>query len=125
MIRKRDKESATLNLLALIPCHNCEYRKDEEGNVTLLVPKFKSRFLRAFFERLGFGTHVYVHLDEIGSAVWNLIDGKRTVEEIGRELRSAFGERIEPLYDRLSMHLQTLDRHKFIVFLNVEERAIP
>lgn len=58
----------------------------------------------------------YVHLDETGSRVWPLIDGERTVYEIGALLKSELGEQIEPLYERLSLYFNSLYNCNFITW---------
>lgn len=56
-----------------------------------------------------------IKLDEIGSAVWEMCDGEKTVREIGECLHQRFKDKIEPVYDRLAVFLQTLERNRFIV----------
>ena len=56
----------------------------------------------------------YVHLDETGSFVWPLIDGEKTIIEIGREVEAKFGEKANPLYERLAKYFQILDSYGFI-----------
>ncbi|MCK5740140.1 PqqD family protein, partial [bacterium] len=53
--------------------------------------------------------HFKVSLDEFGSHIWEQIDGKRTIGEIGENLQEAFGEKVEPVWNRLT---------KFFVQLN-------
>ncbi len=56
----------------------------------------------------------YVHLDETGSFIWRIIDGKKTIFEIGKEMEAHFGEAAQPLYERLSKYFQILDSYGFI-----------
>ncbi len=55
-------------------------------------------------------------LDEKSAAVWQLIDGKRSVYEIADGLKNRYGEDCEPLYERLALFLKTLSRSGFIVW---------
>jgi hypothetical protein len=57
-----------------------------------------------------------MQLDEIGSEVWKCIDGQKSVYEIGQELVNNFGEKIDPVYDRLIMYLRFLNRKGWISF---------
>ena len=50
----------------------------------------------------------HIHLDEIGSYVWSLIDGESTVAEISRPFEDHFGERVHPTYERLGQYFSTL-----------------
>ena len=57
-----------------------------------------------------------VNLDEIGSYLWVLVDGEKTVDQIAQLFKKQFGDRVEPLYDRLSMFLMNLEKNGFIKF---------
>ncbi len=59
----------------------------------------------------------YVHLDEIGSFVWPLLDGKKTILEIGKAVEEHFGDEAKPLYERLAKYFQILESYRFI-YLN-------
>ena len=59
----------------------------------------------------------YVHLDETGSFVWPLIDGEKTIFEIGKEVEKRFGEESAPLYERLAKYFQILESYRFIKFI--------
>jgi hypothetical protein len=53
-------------------------------------------------------------LDEIGSSVWNMFDGKSSLLEIGKKLSSKFGDRVEPLYPRLAQFVKILYSRGYI-----------
>lgn len=57
-----------------------------------------------------------LELDEIGSIVWQAIDGNRNVYEIGQKLLEEKGEGCQPVYDRLIMYLRYLNRKGWITF---------
>ena len=56
-----------------------------------------------------------VKLDEIGTFVWQEIDGKKNVFEIGQKMKEKFGEICEPVYDRLIMYMRYLIRMGWVV----------
>lgn len=58
----------------------------------------------------------YIHLDEMGSFVWLVIDGKRNIEQIGILVKEHFGEDAEPLYERLAKYFQMLSTYNFITW---------
>lgn len=89
------------NLLDLIPVRNQDFEMDGE-KVIILLPKFRSGFGKRFIQPRLKKKHFRIQLDEIGSAVWDAIDGKRNVREIASVLQGRFGDRIEPVYDRLA-----------------------
>jgi hypothetical protein len=117
-LRKRASKPppAEVNLLALVPVRNIKWETNEEGHVVLLRPKYRNAFLaRILLPRM---KHPYfkIKLDEIGSNFWQNCDGSRTVKEIAALQEQRFGEEASPLYDRISIFLQTLQRSRFIVF---------
>ena len=56
-------------------------------------------------------------LDEYGSFLWTRIDGVKTVGQLALELKEAYGEKAEPLYDRLVKYMQILRNNRFILFV--------
>lgn len=58
----------------------------------------------------------YIHLDEMGNFIWPLIDGERDITAIGELVRGHFGEKAEPLYERLAQYFKTLESYGFIDF---------
>lgn len=108
---KKKKE----NYLERVPrrVDSVEYSKDEKGLVTLEIENkgFMNRLAQRFFKRPKIS---YIHLDEMGSFIWELIDGKKAIMEIGESVRSHFGENAEPLYERLSKYCEILKSYNFI-----------
>ncbi len=46
------------------------------------IPKFKSEWMRKWFIPSNRSRYFSIHLDEMGSKVWNLIDGETNTGEI-------------------------------------------
>lgn len=88
----------------------------------LLVPRFRVGWMQWFQKRLT-KPHFKVKLDKIGSEVWLLCDGRRTVAEIGMELERRLGEEVHPLNERLGMFLGILGRNKFITLREPDEQS--
>ena len=59
----------------------------------------------------------HVHLDEMGSFLWKRLDGKKSIEDLGEKFKEAFGEKAEPLYERLAKYMQILHSYGFISFV--------
>ena len=57
-------------------------------------------------------------MDEFGTFVWEQIDGKRTIYEIGGKLKNQFGVKAEPVYERLSQFIKILHKNHFVVYVN-------
>ena len=55
-----------------------------------------------------------IHLDEHGSFVWQLIDGNKSIAEMGISVKDEFGDEAEPLYERLAKYFQILDSYSFV-----------
>ena len=56
----------------------------------------------------------HIHLDEIGSFVWPLLDGEKDIIALGKEVEEKFGEKANPLYERLAKYFQILDSYHFV-----------
>ena len=113
----KNKQSQEQNLLELVPEKNIEWEKTEEGLICLLKPKFQLPFLRKhILPRL---KHPYykINLDRIGSLFWENCDGVRTVEDIAKRMKAELGDEVEPLYERITLFLQSLEKNKFIRFI--------
>ena len=111
---KRQGNKST-NYLDLIPLHCASLRctVDDMGNVTLFQEN-KGVFHFLAQKILKKPKVSQIHLDEMGNFVWPLIDGTRTVYEIAQLVKEEFGEKAEPLYERLVQYIQTLENYGFI-----------
>jgi hypothetical protein len=114
---------AEVNLLQLVPRRIAEHETDDAGIVTVLMPRFRNRIMKALFEPRHKSPYIKIKLDEVGSEVWLLCDGKRTVREIAELLRDKFRERIEPCYDRLGLFFRQLESARFIAYTNLDEHV--
>jgi len=116
--RKTNKPepAPVVNLLDLVPVHLVRSETDAEGFIVLLKPKFNNRWLRKYLLPRIRRPFFRITLDELGSFIWCRCDGKCTVRELAELHNQRFGEKAEPLLDRLSLFLQTLERNRFIRF---------
>ena len=72
----------------------------------MLVPPYgRGRLGRKLEKWLRAPSHE-VHLDDIGTFVWQRCDGATRVGSIAEAMREHFGERVEPVEDRLVLFLQ-------------------
>lgn len=58
----------------------------------------------------------HIRLDEMGSFIYPLIDGKRDIGEIAMLVKEEFGEAAEPLYERLAKYMQILRNNELIYY---------
>lgn len=111
MGRAERKES--LNLLDLRPCRKKEWHV-EDGRVIISMPRFKSGIGIRFARLMGKEENYRVKLDEVSSFVWEQCDGEKSVAEIAEALKEKFGDKVEPLYGRLSKLLEILEKNGII-----------
>ena len=103
------------NYLEKIPVRkeNLRWEVDEEGKVVLYVHNtgFVKKLTQKFLKK---PEYTQVHLDENGSFVWPLIDGKKNIIELGKVVKEHFGEKADPLYPRLAKFFQILESYGFV-----------
>lgn len=103
------------NYLEKIPIRKEDLRweVDEDGKVVLYVHNtgFVKKLTQKFLKK---PEYTQVHLDENGSFVWPLIDGKKNIMELGALVKEHFGEKAEPLYPRLAKFFQILESYGFV-----------
>jgi hypothetical protein len=116
------KSKVDVNLLELVPRRIAEHEIDGEGIVTILMQRFRNRYLERLFVPRFRSKYIRINLDEIGSEVWLLCDGRRSVGEIAAAMRERFEERVEPCADRLAIFFGQLQRAHFIEYANLEQR---
>ena len=109
------KKNVKSNYLEKMPQRNenIKWSIDEKGIVTLEIEN-KGVINRIFQKLLKKPKKSYIHLDEMGSFVWTLIDGVKCVEKIGEEFKEKFGDKAHPLYERLAQFFRVLDSYHFI-----------
>ena len=109
------KKSA--NLLDFVPSRSSRFRfeVDESGLVTIFVENkgFFNFIAQKILKKPRFSQ---VHLDNLGSFVWNSIDSKKTVKEIADALGEKFGKDAEPLYQRCALYMNMLKKYGFAEF---------
>ena len=113
----KKKNVITKNYLEKVPVRNplIEWKKDEDGKVTLEIENTGvfNRIAQKVFKRPKI---TYVHLDSTGSFVWPIIDGEKNIISIGEYVKAEFGDKSEPLYERLAKFFQILESYRFISF---------
>ena len=115
MSKKKQKK----NYLELIPerAEELSWVEGEDGNLTLLVEN-KGVFNRIAQKLFKKPPYTHVHMDQYGSFLWPLIDGEKTVMELAKLQKEAFGESVEPLYPRIVKYFQIVESYHFIHFKN-------
>ena len=106
-----------INLLEVIPCRNEHIKAEQEGEtIVLSFPRFKYSWMQRFLVPKGMSKERRIYLEEHGTAVWELIDGKRNVREIIEKLADHFQH--EAGYEsRVSTYLSQLQKDGFIKWI--------
>lgn len=90
----------------------CDSLKFEVNNKGLVIVFHKQDYkIQNFLRKLKFNIPEYkkIEFDEYCTTVFLLIDGKKTVKEIGEILDKKFGDKVHPLYERLLIFLNHID----------------
>ena len=112
---KKNKTGVSENYLERKPSRpeGISWSADEKGIVTLDIEN-TGVFNRIAQKILKKPKVTHIHLDETGSFVWSLLDGEKTIIELGKDVEAEFGEKAHPLYERLAKYFQILDSYHFI-----------
>ena len=113
----KKKKVINKNYLENIPMRNEQFNwsADDKGIVTLEVEN-KGLFNRIAQKLFNKPKITYVHLDEIGSFVFPLLDGEKDILSLGKAVEDKFGEKARPLYERLAKYFQILESYSFVIF---------
>ncbi len=105
------------NFLNYVPKHNGENTWSKEQNGRIIVHAVHKGLFAMIARKCFARPRVSnIHLDEYGSFVWEQIDGKKTIGHLAELLKSEYGQRSEPLYNRLVHYLKVLYNNKLIVW---------
>ncbi|MBO5364512.1 MAG: PqqD family protein [Clostridia bacterium] len=103
------------NFLERKPVRAGEFRwtTDGDGKVTLEIDNkgIMNRICQKLFKKPPVS---FIHLDEMGSFLWPLLDGEKNLIELGEAVKTEFGDGAEPLYERLVKYVQILESYHFI-----------
>ena len=107
---KKSKENYLDYVPAISPRHTWSVA---DGKVTIHMEHrgFYNWVAQKFFHRPRVS---HIRLDEMGSFIYPLIDGKRNIGDIAALVKEEFGEEAEPLYERLTQYMKILRNNEFI-----------
>jgi hypothetical protein len=103
------------NILCCFPRRAVNWDMDQNNNVVLYKPKYENSFLVKYLLPKMKNPYIKISLDKIGSWVWQEINGKKSVEEIGKKLYQEFGKDVEPVFERLGLFINQLAKNKFVI----------
>lgn len=105
------RKSKTENLLDIVFRISPQTIYDVKENGLVVIKEKQDRKIQKFFRKIGGYIPEYrrIDLDTFSSFVFLQIDGHRTVREIGQILEKEYGDRVKPVYERLSVFLNAIN----------------
>lgn len=117
----KEKRKPADNYLDYIPVKNPDFgwRVKEDGKVEVTVQNkgFYNRIAQIFFRRPKVS---YIELDEYGSYLWQQIDGKSDIHQLSLQMKEHFGDRAEPVVERLVKFMRILQVNRYINYTNLQ-----
>jgi hypothetical protein len=101
------------NIEELFPKRIFEH-EEQNGVITVLYFEKNPTFVEKVFFKKQLKKPRKIELDEIGSFVWLLCDGTKSVKEITHKAEEHFGEKIKPAKERTELFIEQLYRAKLI-----------
>ena len=103
-----------VNLLDTVPVQCGHITTGWEGEYAVLsFPRFKYDWMRRFLWPKSMSADIRVKLEEHGTAVWSLIDGKRTVQEI-ISLLTEHSQNEDDYPSRVTAYIMQLQKDGFV-----------
>jgi len=121
---KRRKILKKSNALDLIPVRLLNHELREDGNLDILLPRFKRSWLERLMAPLHRKEFIRIKLDRFGSTSWLLIDGIKPVQTICDELEKKYPELLSPeseTLDRVNKFMTILYQQRFISFQQLQK----
>lgn len=115
MFNKKNKEKPQENFLLYRPLRKIEQWEVNDEKVKLFFHHNKpvEKFMRWLIKKSKVSD---IELDEMGSLVWQLSDGTKTVYDIAKAMMERFNDTEQNSIDRLIMFLRYLSRRGWITF---------
>ena len=113
------KQENYLDYIPVISPRNSWDVKDAKVTIHMIHRGFYAWIAQKFFHRPRIS---HINLDSMGSFIFPLIDGKRTVGEIADLVKAEFGKDAEPLYERLVKYMQILRNNGFIYYAGKDKK---
>ena len=117
------KIDTTINYLELTPVRNYEHLVEENGLVSVFVPKFDIKWIDKIMSKIIKSRFFKAKLDEFGTETWLEMDGTKSVQFISNRLSQKFGEKIYPVDERLTKFLSELYKYSFITFKELNTKG--
>lgn len=114
--KERKRILKSTNTLDLTPVKLYSDQKNDEGLITVVIPKFKNKIAVKLISPRLKSDHFKIKLDKFGSAVWEKINGNLKVEKIIQDVKKKFGDELEQEEERITQFIFQLYSQGFISF---------
>ena len=122
--RKRPDELETVNLLEVIPLRLAEWT-ETAGRVVVVRPKsMRAGPLGQIDLLLYLLSARRIRLDAFGSFAWLQLDGERSVGQVVTLLREEFGDKVEPVEERLGHLVRVFRREGFVAYPGWDDEVL-
>ena len=111
--KKLNREEIIDQWLDLYPIRQYQYEASQEGMITVLVPHSENWLTKRILPKPK-NPAQRIQLDELGSFVWNLCDGKYSVQEICQNMEESFKGRVDSVQERTVLFVQQMYQQNFI-----------
>ena len=117
---KKENKKSQENYLDKVPVIQKKWEVNEKGLVEVTVENtgFFNVIAQKVFKK---PIYSFIELDEYGSCVWQQIDGRKTLYEIGAVLKKQHKKASTQLYERLAKFFGILEHNKYIRFIDEEK----
>ena len=114
--KDRERELEGVNLLRLAPRRIADW-EEVDGRAVVLRPEPVSVGFQGLMDRFFHQMSAHrIRLADVGSFAWVHFDGERTVGEVGELMRSEFGDRVDPVEERLGRLVWVMRREGFLAY---------
>jgi len=123
---QRRKILKKANYLDLTPVRIFDHEMRDDGKVNILLPRFKNKIALRMLKPPKKTNVIPIKLDEMGSAIWLMIDGKLRVLEISEKMQTLYPDKMQPPEEtetRITQFLSLLYQQRYISFKEIMERS--
>jgi len=100
---------------SMIPEKNIQWETGDHNRIYLLKEKSKNKIMKKLIEIFKKNQYFKIHFDDIGSFVWNNINGKNSIKDLGILLSEwGRGVNITQPEERVEKFILMLLKNKFI-----------
>ncbi|MBX7152744.1 PqqD family protein [bacterium] len=114
MMSKKKKFYEEPSFLQQCPERRLEWEMRDEQLVTLIIPKFKSKYTVKWLVPMLAKPNFKVKLDAYGSFVWLQCDGQTTIESIVHQMHERYNDSVESMRERVGSFVAKLSQDGFL-----------